>query len=193
MSADDFKAYNERFNSEADVRATVKACLDHNAEQIRGSDAHYQLLRDKVTEADGRIARNIGCTAEACLRLLYQTVATAGLSRWAPEVITGGADSMYNLLHEHIALLTFQQICDASGYDHIGATHKWYSDPGLMKKLYRSFVFSYMRGKARAERKNPGTAVQNVELNNITKRRQEVSYFCYCHYLNSKFVVHSFL
>lgn len=193
MSADDFKAYNERFHSEEDVRATVKACLDRNASQIRGADADYQKLREKVNDADGRIARNIGRTAEACLRLLYQTVATAGLLRWAPEVITGSADSMYNLLHEHIALLTFQQICNASGYDHIGAKQKWYSDPGLMKKLYRSFVFSYMRAKARAERKNPGTAIQNVELNNITKRRQDVSHFHYYFYFYSNSVIYSFL
>lgn len=106
---------------------------------------------------------------------MFQTVAAAGLSRWAPEVLMGNSDSMYNLLHEYIALLTFQQVFNAYGYNHIGALKKFHSDFGLMRKFYRNFVFSYMRGQARAEQKNPGAAVQNVLLGNITKRRQDVS------------------
>ncbi len=110
---------------------------------------------------------------------MFQTVAAAGLSRWAPEVFTGNSDSMYNLLHEYIALLTFQQVLDAYGYNHIGALKKFHSDFGLMRKFYHSFVFSYMRGRARAEQKNPGSVAQSVTLANITKRWQDVSPFSF--------------
>ena len=39
---------------------------------------------------------------------------------WAPDVLSQDPNSMYNLLHEHIALMTFEQVAAGFGYSHLG-------------------------------------------------------------------------
>ncbi|KAG6913722.1 hypothetical protein DXG01_004703 [Tephrocybe rancida] len=45
----------------------------------------------------------------------------------------------------------------------------------LMRKLYRSYVFSYMYARAKAEVKSPGAAVRANRLSTVFKRRQDLS------------------
>ena len=42
------------------------------------------------------------------------------LAHWAPDVLSQDPNSMYNLLHEHIALVTFEQVAAGFGYSHLG-------------------------------------------------------------------------
>jgi hypothetical protein len=82
---------------------------------------------------------------------MFRTVACLGLRKWAPDVLSGDPESMYNLLHEHIALQTFEQVSGAFSYSHMGANLSCIKDFLLMRKLYRSFVFSYMHCIAKLE------------------------------------------
>ena len=54
--------------------------------------------------------------------MMFRTVVTYGLQQWNPDVLSGDPDSMYNVLHETIALLTFEQAVAAYAYSFTGLT-----------------------------------------------------------------------
>ena len=84
----------------------------------------------------GIIANNIKRIPEPQLLLMFRTVACLGLRKWAPDVLSGDPESMYNLLHEHIALQTFEQVSGAFGYSHMATNLAAIKDFALMRKLY---------------------------------------------------------
>ena len=74
----------------------------------------FEILPD-----GGIISNNIKCMSHPNLQLMFRTVAVLGLEEWAPDILSCDPDSMYNLLHEHIALITFKQVSGAFGYSHM--------------------------------------------------------------------------
>ena len=81
---------------------------------------------------------------ESHILLMFRSVSYFGLTRWAPDIMSGDSDSMYNILHEHIALITFEQVASVFEYSHLGINLQLVQDFVLLHKLYRNFVFSYM-------------------------------------------------
>ncbi|KAF9456556.1 hypothetical protein BDZ94DRAFT_1326898 [Collybia nuda] len=73
-----------------------------------------------------------------------RTVAILGLEHWAPDILSTDPDSSYNLLHEHIALTTFEQVSGAFAYSHMGINLSFIHDFSLLRKFYRSFVYAYI-------------------------------------------------
>jgi len=108
---------------------------------------------------------------------MFRTIACFGLERWAPDVLSRDAESMYNLLHEHLALMTFEQVAKGYGYSHMGINLTFITNFSLLRRLYRSFVFSYMFGIAKAEQRKPGSVAKGKEMTNVFKRRSDVSHF----------------
>jgi len=108
---------------------------------------------------------------------MFRTVACSGLEHWAPDVLSGDPESMYNLLHEHIALTTFEQVAVAYGYSHMGIDLSFITNFSLLRRLYRNFVFSYMFSLAKAEQRKPGSVAKGKEMTNVFKRRSDVSTF----------------
>jgi len=86
---------------------------------------------------------------------------------------------MYNLLHEHIALVTFEQVAAGFGYSHLGIDLSLIHHFILMRKLYRNFVYSYMHGIAKSENKTPGSVAKLKTMTNVWKRRKEVFIYIY--------------
>lgn len=127
-------------------------------------------------------ANNIRRIPEAGLLTMFRTVASFGLVRWAPDILGGDPDSMYNLLHEHIALITFEQVAAAFGYSHVGINLSLITNFSLMRKFYRNFVFSHMYKIAKLEAKTPGGVIKGNEMTNIWKRRNEVWRIIKLHY-----------
>jgi hypothetical protein len=140
-------------------------------------------LHTSISDAAGIIASNIKRIPESHLLVMFRTVACHGLQKWAPDVLSNDPESMYNLLHEYIALKTFEQVAGAFGYAHMGANLSCTTDFALMRKLYRSFVFSYMYGIAKSEAKNPGSVAKGKQMTGVWKRRSTVhrnSIFAMC-------------
>jgi hypothetical protein len=96
--------------------------------------------------------------------------------RWAPDVLSQDPESMYNLLHEYLALTTFEQIAGSFGYSHMGPNLTVVRDFPLMRKFYRNFVFSYLRAIVKKEVKMPGAIELTHERENAVKRRNEVCF-----------------
>ena len=173
VTAEDKLPFNRRFASESQVKNSVYASLEENTADIQNARATMQAFKDSLTEG-GKISNGIKRTAEDNLIMMFRTVACLQLRRWAPDVLSNDPESFYNLLHEHIALKTFEQVVGATGYSHTGMNQSDVRNFPLMRKMYRSFVFSYMHGIAKAEAKSPGSVEKSNKLANVYKRRMEV-------------------
>ncbi|KAF8167521.1 hypothetical protein B0H34DRAFT_813571 [Crassisporium funariophilum] len=157
VTAADMVPFNRCFSIKAHVRSSVTASLDKNSVNIQGAEVKVRDLLNLLPDG-GIISNNIRCISDINFKLIFRTVASSGLWCWAPDVLGGNPDSMYNLLHKHIALTTFEQITVAQGYCHTGQIESFVWDFVLMHKLYWSFVFSYMHGIAKLESKEKGSA-----------------------------------
>ncbi|KAF8155850.1 hypothetical protein B0H34DRAFT_675962 [Crassisporium funariophilum] len=89
-----------------------------------------------------------------------KTVTSLGLRSWALDVLSGDPDSMYNLLHKHVAFTTFEKVAAAHGYAHMGVNLSLVCNFVLMQKFYHNFVFSYMYEIAKLEAKSPGSVAR---------------------------------
>jgi hypothetical protein len=132
------------------------------------------VLLDSLQEGRSIIANNIRRIPQQHLELMYRSISFFGLARWAPDVLGGDPESMYNILHEQIALITFQQVAAAYGYSHIGINLQLIQDFVILRKFYRNFVYARMRKVAQTELKSPGSVAKGNEMTNTWKRRKEV-------------------
>jgi hypothetical protein len=167
--------YNARFSSEHAVRSSVHASLNQNATNITEARAKVQNFLSSLPEdAHSITANHIRCILQSHLLVMFRTVAFFGLARWAPDLLSGNPDSIYNLLHEHIALITFEQVASAYGYSHVGINLQFVQDFVVLRKFYRNFVYSHMYNIAKLEAKTPGGVLKANEMTNTWKRRHEV-------------------
>ncbi|KAF8222919.1 hypothetical protein L208DRAFT_1412701 [Tricholoma matsutake] len=120
VTPEDKVPFTQHYLSEAQLQNSVTSSVDDNSGRIQ----------------DGMIAANIRHIQECHLLLIFRTVACLGLAKWAPNVLSGDPKSMYNLLHEHIALKTFEQVSAVYEYSHMGANLSCVHDFALMHKLY---------------------------------------------------------
>lgn len=134
VTPEDKVPFTQCYSSEAQLQNSVTSSLDDNSGRIQDAKAKVAELVSSLK--DGMIAANIRRIQECHLLLIFRTVACLGLAKWAPDVLSGDPESMYNLLHEHIALKTFEQVSTAYGYSHMGANLSCVHDFALMRKLY---------------------------------------------------------
>ncbi|KAF8219815.1 hypothetical protein L208DRAFT_1417653, partial [Tricholoma matsutake] len=133
VTPEDKVPFTQRYSSEAQLQNLVTSSLDDNSGRIQDTKAKVAELLSSLS--DGMISANIRCIQECHLLLIFRAVAC--LAKWAPDVLSGDPESMYNLLHEHIALKTFEQVSAAYGYSHMGANLSCVHDFVLMRKLYQ--------------------------------------------------------
>ncbi|RDB22349.1 hypothetical protein Hypma_010544 [Hypsizygus marmoreus] len=166
--------FNQRFSNEAQVRTSVTASLDQNSNTLQQARTRVSTFLGSLPTGS-IISNNIKRVPEAHLLLIFQSVACLGLQQWAPDILSGDPESMYNLLHEHIALTTFEQVSSAFGYAHTGIDLSFIHNFALMRKLYRSFVYSYMYNIAKSEDKNPGSVAKGKQMTTVWKRRSTLA------------------
>lgn len=155
------------------MKSTVTASLEQNEGHIQNAQAMMDEFLGSLQEGS-TVSNNIKRIPNPHLLLMFRTVASLGLKRWAPDVLSGDPESLYNLLHEHIALTTFEQVSGAFGYSHMGINLSFVHNFPLMRKFYRSFVFSYIHNIAKLEEKSPGGVAKVKHLSTVYKRRSEV-------------------
>jgi hypothetical protein len=107
------------FSSERQVKSSVTASLDQNSGLIHDSCTLVEEFLKSLPDG-GIISNNIKCMSQSNLQLMFRTVAILGLEQWAPDTLSCDPDSMYNLVHEHIVLIMFEQVSSAFGYSHMG-------------------------------------------------------------------------
>ncbi|KAF8222616.1 hypothetical protein L208DRAFT_1321469, partial [Tricholoma matsutake] len=173
VTPEDKAPFTQYYLSEAQLQNSVTSSLNDNSGKIQDAKAKVAELLSSLE--NGMIAANIRCIQECHLLLIFRTVACLGLANWAPNVLSSDPESMYNLLHEHIALKTFEQVSIVYGYSHMGANLSCVHDFALMRKLYQSFVFSYMYGLANSEAKSPGSVVKGKQMTSVWKQHNTLA------------------
>ncbi|KAG6913563.1 hypothetical protein DXG01_005900 [Tephrocybe rancida] len=106
---------------------------------------------------------------------MFGDLHAVGFTVWHPDVINGTASSLYNSALEGIALSTFEQAAVSLAYQHLEPNLKHLSDTALIERLFRNFVWGYMRKIILKEQKNPGTQQHNIDENKAYKNQKEVT------------------
>lgn len=168
------KVFEERFSDANHIAVTVRSVFDQYGSYIDSARSQILELRKSILPLHSSISDNIGRVGEAHLLVMYEGVASVGLSRWAPDVL-GDPNSIYNLLHETVCLFTFRQVASAFGYSFMGVNLEVVMRSSLLSQFYRSFVFGHMRGQARVETRNSGRVAEIAQLKGAYDRRGTVS------------------
>ncbi|KAJ7265145.1 hypothetical protein C8J57DRAFT_1025431, partial [Mycena rebaudengoi] len=122
--------------------------------QIRAFRNDPATIRSKST-----ITRNIVRMNDNHLDLIYSVIIQLEIVEWNPDVL-GSPDSMYNIAHERVAIISFQTVAGAHGYAHLGPNLTDLADTSLLAKSYRNFVFSYILKLGRSEANDPGSVAR---------------------------------
>ncbi|KAJ7632001.1 hypothetical protein DFH06DRAFT_1140346 [Mycena polygramma] len=171
--SDDLRTYFNGRWGPTSVLHELKARLRETPSNMDGVRIADELRR-AVTIERSDIARNIGRMKDRPLRIMFCGVVAAGLKKWCPDIL-GSPDSMYNQVHEMVAIETFQVVAAAFGYVHMNVDLSKVQNDMLLKDLYQSFVFSYLKGLVLKEMKKPGAVAQGITDSNIYRRWQAIS------------------
>ncbi|KAJ6448316.1 hypothetical protein C8R47DRAFT_1231098 [Mycena vitilis] len=171
--SDDLRTYFNRRWGPASVLHELKARLRDTPSNTDGVKMADELRRTVNIERSD-IARNIARLKDRPLRIMFCGVVAAGLKKWCPDIL-GSPDSMYNQVHEMVAIETFQVVAAAFGYVHMNVDLSKVQNDMLLKDLYQSFVFSYLKGLVLKEMKKPGAVAKGITDSNIYRRRLAIA------------------
>ncbi|KAJ7205122.1 hypothetical protein B0H12DRAFT_1035122, partial [Mycena haematopus] len=149
--------FEKRFSSSDDIEAQLSVII---SKAIPPSSSQYTQISStlrSIRTGSSQTAKDASRIGDHHLRVIFNAIATAGLREFTPDVL-GNPETMYNLIHEHLALHTFCTIASAWAYS---STYKidmaLLQDYNLLRSLYRSFIYGYLREKTGQEDRNPGS------------------------------------
>jgi hypothetical protein len=174
LSAEETSVFQQRFSTADAIATSVRDILRNNSTKIDTVLGKVTKFRgDLPDETSSTISGNIRRIPEDLLLYMHGAVATLGLSSWNPDVMSTDPNSMYNTLHEQLAIQTFQHIVISHGYAHFGINHGKMG-VSLLKQLYRNFVYGRMRDLVKRDLKSPGGVKRDTTATNVYKRRSDV-------------------
>ena len=157
-----------------DTDLSIRSVLMQHADELNHIDDHVLEIRAMMGTKKTSIISCWRGLSDQWIAVIFSCIATAGLRRWAPDFL-GDAKSMYNFLHEHIAIYTFQMICTAQGYHHMNPDMSLVNAPAFLTAVYRSFIFAYMRPLVKKEIDQRGRVVSDQRRVQANDRRHAVS------------------
>ncbi|KAG6913893.1 hypothetical protein DXG01_003672 [Tephrocybe rancida] len=164
----DKEPFEQCFRTASHIRSSVQASMDEHSGAVHDAPAWLAKIMRSLPDGSTN-ASNIERIPEGYRLIILRAVAVLGLSRWAPDVLSKDPESKYNILHEDLALRTFQRVAAGQGYSHMGI------NLGIVHNEQLIYMFSYMYACAKAEAKSPGAAVRANRLSTVFKRRQDLS------------------
>ncbi|KAJ7239137.1 hypothetical protein C8J57DRAFT_1086593, partial [Mycena rebaudengoi] len=165
--------FNGRFDSTeklSELRASLRKSKDNPG---RAGIELVDSLHKEIRLQRSPIAKNISRMGDTFLNLMFSAVLTAGLSSWCPDPL-GSLDSMYNQVHEIVAIESFQVVAIAFGYAHMNIDLARIQNPILLRDLYRSFIYSYIAGLVRKEANETGGLARASFETNAYRRRVQL-------------------
>ncbi|KLO08883.1 hypothetical protein SCHPADRAFT_944110 [Schizopora paradoxa] len=169
-------AFDKRYTSEEEIKTTVRSAFSKYGNYINDARKRVAELRKLLLPLHSTISDNIGRVGEAFLILMFQGVASNGLTRWAPDIL-GDAESMYNLVHEHVCLFTLTQVASIFGYNFMSVNLDVVRNKStLMSFFYRSFVFGRMKALVRMEARCKGRVKEVSMLKGSYERRAKLAH-----------------
>nr|GAT49867.1 predicted protein [Mycena chlorophos] len=106
---DHLQQYDKRLERVVDMKAHVQTLADTARIAIdKNAQNRADARRAAAEKSNGKIAKAIGRIPEQHLSMAFAAVANAGLKDFRPDV-SGPIQSIYNQIHCHLAVSTFQQ------------------------------------------------------------------------------------
>src|SRR5271156_2933805 len=167
------RTFEQRFTDAREVDRLLKGRSTFQ----NTSDAALKSLRDLrarcARDATSNIALAVARIPENSLRLIFATVHSFGLPDWHPDLLGGTPTSVYNGALESIVLWTFEQAAASFAYAHLSLNMHYIHDTSLLQKLYKNFLWSYIKGLALKEQKEAGSVRRGMQENKAYKLRAE--------------------
>ncbi|KAJ4492140.1 hypothetical protein C8J55DRAFT_420047, partial [Lentinula edodes] len=144
VSPADIAAFNRQF-----APAEGQSSMDHIKQLARGMDL---TVKQSAFLGRGIIAKNASCIEDSFLERIFSAVAALGLERWSLDIVGGHPDSVYNLVHEQIAISTFKMLLSSFVYCFLQADMAVGRDDTACVQIYQKFVFGHIGKKLRDNR-----------------------------------------
>ncbi|KAJ7136973.1 hypothetical protein C8R44DRAFT_608599, partial [Mycena epipterygia] len=155
LTAQQMAPFEARFSSADDINTQLSGII---GSAIPPTNDVYRWISEflrTIKAMSSQTARDAVQIGDQHLRVIFNAIANAGLHAFAPDVF-GNVESMYNLVHEHLAIHTFRAIAVAWAYSFCECNISLLDDYNLLRSFYQSFIYGYMREQARKEDGRPG-------------------------------------
>ncbi|KAJ7053532.1 hypothetical protein C8F01DRAFT_1260516 [Mycena amicta] len=162
----DIAEFETRFGS---VESWRKKLTNIQYSDARGMDKVNALRSAERLQLGkrGTIASAISRVNDHHLNAIFSAILEAGLARFLPDLL-GSPDSLYNSVHEDLAIESFQRVAVRKAYP-IDITNV--RDVALVRRLYRHFFFYHMYEKVKSDQRDAGAVERRIEMTNVYKRR----------------------
>jgi hypothetical protein len=174
-ATDNLSHYDKRFESVDNIRDHVEQLVDEAALAVgmKAQEMAAAVRAEALEHPHGKIAPMIGRLNETHLALAFDAVQRAGLKAFVPDV-RGPKQSVYNQIHRHICVSSFQFIGKMLGLGPLEVPLSLSRNYGLLCQLYDNYVYGRLTRVTSKELNNPGSLVKSQELEVIRGRRQTV-------------------
>lgn len=152
----------------------VEAVLNNTP--LASEEAFRSITKLRVIAAKGGASNLISDVlriSDTFLDTMFRLVHAVGLRSWCPD-LTSPPDSMYNMVHEMIAIQSFRTICGSLCYNWMHTDNRYAQNTVMLAQWYRHSVFYYHKNAMIAEAKVPGSAEAYNMMSNKYRRRKAV-------------------
>ncbi|KAJ3796507.1 hypothetical protein GGU11DRAFT_133361 [Lentinula aff. detonsa] len=174
VSPVDISNFNQRFTSANNRANDIEKLIQGVTSSSNAIAASVQAVKHNAFLGRGIIAKQVGRIEDSFLEKIFSAITALGLDRWAPDVTGGHPDSVYNLVHEQVAISTFKMLLASFVYRFMNADMTVGNDNALCVRIYRQFVFGHIGRKVKEELRKPGSVEQRNERTNTYKRRSRL-------------------
>ncbi|KAJ3831370.1 hypothetical protein F5878DRAFT_729669 [Lentinula raphanica] len=175
VTAEMILRFNERFASTNDAKAQIDQIMRASHAASAEALAKVQdVKRLAWLASSSKTSQNIQRVEDVFLERLFSSVAAIGLEFWNPDVAGGSPESLYNSIHEHIAITTFQVLLSAFAYRVLAPDMSLAKNYVLCRQIYQHFVFHYIGKKMRKEARKPGSLKEQNERDNANRRKSRL-------------------
>ncbi len=168
------RTFEQRFTDAREVDRLLKGSTTFQNGNCHALQSIRTLRARTAMDPTSSIAMAVSRVEERSLRLTFSIVHSFGLPDWRPDLIGGTPTSLYNGALESIALWTFEQAATSFAYTHLSPNLRYLQDTALIQKLYKNFVWSYLKGLVLKEQKEQGSVSRALQENKAYKSRSEV-------------------
>lgn len=138
--------YTAQFSSLDDAAALVSRIV---FDGVTSTASVYTDFLRHMQQSRGRMAKDARRIGDVHLRVIFNAIAAAGLPAFAPDVF-GNEESLYNLVHEHLAIHTFRTVAMSWAYTSLYVfPMPLLEDHWLLRSFYRSYIYGYMGRQSR--------------------------------------------
>nr|GAT45207.1 predicted protein [Mycena chlorophos] len=161
-------AFEERYKATEDIRAHVAVLVDQARTPSDTAMNSATALQNKLREMRNPIATTMLRISKAYMAGVFMAFHRAGISTFHPDVF-GPRESIYNQLHRHLAVSTFQFV--TSGLALRGVDFSVVDKYHLMGNMFDNFVFGTLAKNSQQELRKPGSVTTAVKATRAYKHR----------------------